>query len=203
MDSDALLPSSRPSHVPDRRAFAWFGPVPDAPFQCPASFCQRSSRLSSCTIAGQYRRSRASCRASFCGSSNQHGKCGFSVWRPQHAACRLFCSCCIPAPSQKHPPDKLSSAVAGAVFFSGRPFIKEMALAILPFILALEITQLSATAPAKKIRAFGRLIPYAVFMGWYLIMRKSALLDSGVRIEILPGLGRGFWILCTSSQGIS
>lgn len=82
--------------------------------------------------------------------------------------------------------EKLSWALAGAVFFFAGLFSKEITLAILPFVAALEIPALRSD---ERLKVFWKLAPYVACTAAYFILRNIALSDAGVNIEILPGLG--------------
>jgi tetratricopeptide (TPR) repeat protein len=83
--------------------------------------------------------------------------------------------------------ENFSGALAGAVFLLAGLFSKETALAGLPFIIAQEITQLRSTS--GRLRAVGRLLPYAVCIASYLVLRNNTLSNAGVKIAVLSGLG--------------
>ena len=85
--------------------------------------------------------------------------------------------------------EKFSGAIAGAALFLAGLFSKEIAVAILPFIIALEIFPLRGAGPVLRRRAAVRLIPYAACAALYLALRNNALSGAGVHVEILPGLG--------------
>ncbi len=84
---------------------------------------------------------------------------------------------------------KTSWAVAGAAFFLAGLFSKESALAILPFIVALQIRPLLSGTPGQRLKSVGNLVPYLSGAAGYFILRSIALSRAGVEIEILPGLG--------------
>ena len=81
-----------------------------------------------------------------------------------------------------------SCAFAGAAFFLAGLFSKEIAVSLLPFIVAIEITPLRGD-PIQRRRAIIRLIPYAACTLFYFTLRSNALSFAGVQVAILPGLG--------------
>ena len=85
--------------------------------------------------------------------------------------------------------EKTAGVCAGAALFFAGLLSKETPLAILPFIAALEFTTLSGADPVRRRSAAVRLMPYAVCLAFYLVLRSNALSNAGVRMEILPGLG--------------
>lgn len=85
--------------------------------------------------------------------------------------------------------EKTAGACAGAALFFAGLLSKETTLAIMPFIATLEITPLCGADAVRRRRAIVRLIPYAVCMAFYLVLRNNALSGAGIRMEILPGLG--------------
>lgn len=85
---------------------------------------------------------------------------------------------------KKHP-----FALAGAILFLAGLFSKESALAVAPFILALEIPALREKTAGAKLTAFLRLAPYIVATCFYLVMRWMTLSKLGVQTSIIPGLG--------------
>lgn len=84
--------------------------------------------------------------------------------------------------------ESLSVSAAGSLFFLAALFSKETALAVAPFILALETAPLRADAPGQRNRALARLAPYALCTVFYFFLRYSALSGAGVRTEVLPGI---------------
>lgn len=84
---------------------------------------------------------------------------------------------------------KSLGAIAGAASYMAGLFSKEMALAVLPFICALEIEPLlGARTPGRGKVVVCRLLPYAVFTALYLSLRNKAMAAAGVHLDILPGL---------------
>lgn len=83
----------------------------------------------------------------------------------------------------------LLSAGAGAVLFLAGLLSKETTLALLPFIVALEIAPLRSPLPGARSGALFRLIPYGAATLLYGLLRGAALAGAGVRLDILPGLG--------------
>ncbi len=81
-----------------------------------------------------------------------------------------------------------SCAFAGAVFFLAGLFSKEIAVSLLPFIVAIEITPLRKDSLQRR-SAIIRLIPYAACTLLYFTLRSNALSYAGVQVGILPGLG--------------
>ncbi|MHB8882099.1 MAG: glycosyltransferase family 39 protein [Thermodesulfovibrionales bacterium] len=83
----------------------------------------------------------------------------------------------------------ISGAFAGGVFFLAGLFSKETAMAVLPFIIALEIAPFRDNATHSRLKALGRLLPYAAATLCYLFMRWMTLSKLGVQTNIIPGLG--------------
>lgn len=84
--------------------------------------------------------------------------------------------------------DRLALASAGAVSLLAGLLAKETALGVLPFLLAMESASLRSPVPNVRLRAAGRLAPYAAGIIIYIALRSMALSEAGVRVEILPGL---------------
>ncbi len=84
--------------------------------------------------------------------------------------------------------EKVSIALAGALFFLAGLFSKETALMILPFIVAAEIIHFRAPPTGTGLRAAGRLAPYVMGMAAYLLMRWITLSALGIQSGIIPGL---------------
>lgn len=82
-----------------------------------------------------------------------------------------------------------SLALAGSVVFLAGLFSKESALALAPFILALEIPPFREKTPGSRIRALMRLMPYLAVTICYLILRWQTLSKVGFQASIIPGLG--------------
>ena len=82
-----------------------------------------------------------------------------------------------------------AGAVVGSLFFLAALFSKETAVGILPFILLLEFSSARAGALEARFRSYGRLLPYAVCILSYFILRGRALSEAGVQSAIFPGLG--------------
>lgn len=80
-------------------------------------------------------------------------------------------------------------AVAGSLCLLAALFSKETSLGILPFIVALEFSNLRTEDSKARRRSYGRLLPYALCTLFYFVLRAQALSDAGVRIDILSGLG--------------
>ncbi len=85
--------------------------------------------------------------------------------------------------------EKISCALAGSFLFFLGLFSKETAVAGLPFIGSLEVAVFHAEARQHRGRTIVRILPYAVCVIVYLILRNNALSSFGVHIEIFPGLG--------------
>ncbi|MBI5075985.1 MAG: hypothetical protein HZB62_12565 [Nitrospirae bacterium] len=85
----------------------------------------------------------------------------------------------------------ISRAIAGAFFFMAGIFSKEVAAAILPFIIALEAAHMREGATGAGVRAALRLFPYAVATGIYILMRWMTLSKIGIQTSIIPGFGSG------------
>lgn len=81
----------------------------------------------------------------------------------------------------------IKAAAGAALFFAGL-FSKETTIAVLPFIVFLEIASLRGADFLSRRRSFARLVPYFLCAVFYLILRNSALSHAGVRLEIFPGL---------------
>lgn len=79
-------------------------------------------------------------------------------------------------------------ALAGASLFLTGLFSKETALAILPFIGALEVSGCRGEVPDSRRNAFMRFVPYMGCLALYLALRHNALSRGGASVEILPGL---------------
>jgi tetratricopeptide (TPR) repeat protein len=79
--------------------------------------------------------------------------------------------------------------LAGAAFFIAGLFSKEHAIAVLPFIIWLELSELSGDVSYSRLKAAWRLFPYAAGTGFYLVMRWITLNTHGVQTNIIPGLG--------------
>jgi protein O-mannosyl-transferase len=84
---------------------------------------------------------------------------------------------------------RFPSALLGAVSFMAALLAKETALALLPFIIALEWSHLRSQTPIIQHRAVMRLAPYVAGVAVYWILRSNALASAGVAIEVFPGLG--------------
>lgn len=85
--------------------------------------------------------------------------------------------------------NKKSLSLLGALLFLSGLFSKEVALMILPFILALEITPFRSTVSGTRLQSITRLIPYFSATAIYLIMRWSTLSKLGIQAGIIPGIG--------------
>jgi len=85
--------------------------------------------------------------------------------------------------------DSISTAVAGAFLFLAGLFSKELALAVLPFVAALEIYPLRQQPAGAKSRAALRLLPYLGATLCYLYMRWLTLSRLGIQKGFLPGSG--------------
>lgn len=85
--------------------------------------------------------------------------------------------------------DSLTTAFAGAGLFLTGLFSKELALAVVPFIVALEIPRFRVNTSGSRARSCLRLAPYGAATVVYLIMRWLALSKFGVQTGILPGMG--------------
>lgn len=84
--------------------------------------------------------------------------------------------------------DKIAEAFAGSIIFLAGLLSKETALAILPFIVSLEILHGMGADAVRKQRMFLRLIPYIVCLVIYFALRTNALSSAGVTIDVFPGL---------------
>ncbi len=80
-------------------------------------------------------------------------------------------------------------ALFAALFFLAGLLAKEMAFAILPFIIAMEFKAYQDAAPGGLYQAVARLILYAGAALAYSLLRFNALSGAGVHMEILQGLG--------------
>ncbi len=78
----------------------------------------------------------------------------------------------------------LSGAVFGAFAILAGVLSKEIAICILPFIVALEMNNMSRTAPDDRRRAIMRLVPYMAMLAVYFGMRSMALVHAGISIEM-------------------
>lgn len=67
-------------------------------------------------------------------------------------------------------------------------FSKETSVAILPFILVLEISKLQIKHSGERIRSIIRLLPYMVATLFYFILRWQALSPLGIQNTLLPGI---------------
>lgn len=85
--------------------------------------------------------------------------------------------------------DKIAGAVGGAILSLAGLFSKEPALVVLPFIGLRELPLLRGKEPTRRRRAFVRLIPYAMGVVVYFILRNNALSRAGVNMDIISGLG--------------
>lgn len=83
----------------------------------------------------------------------------------------------------------IAAAVAGALLFLAGLFSKELALAILPFIVALEIAPLKERSAGAISRACLRLLPYGGATLCYLALRWLTLSKLGIQTGVLPGSG--------------
>jgi protein O-mannosyl-transferase len=82
----------------------------------------------------------------------------------------------------------LAGACGGAALFLAGLFSKETALALLPFIGAMEISCHRNDDPSSGRKAFVRLLPYIACSVVYLMLRNNALSRAGVSVDIFPGL---------------
>ncbi|OGW40149.1 MAG: hypothetical protein A2X58_07300 [Nitrospirae bacterium GWC2_56_14] len=80
-------------------------------------------------------------------------------------------------------------AFAAAVFLLAGFFSKESALVALPFIIALEVPSLRDRVSGSRSRAALRLLPYAVAVSCYLVMRWLTLSRLGIQTGMVPGFG--------------
>lgn len=84
---------------------------------------------------------------------------------------------------------KFSFAIAGGVCLLAALFSKESAVAVIPFILALEITSLRDQTSRMRISSLIRLLPCISATGCYLLLRWMTLSKLGLQSGILPGVG--------------
>jgi len=79
--------------------------------------------------------------------------------------------------------------VIGPLLFGAGLFAKETALALLPFIVALEYGGLRSRNAVLCRAAWLRLFPYVIVTGGYLLARHFALSRAGVELQVFAGLG--------------
>lgn len=84
---------------------------------------------------------------------------------------------------------RVSWSLAGALLFLAGLLSKESTMALLPFIVALELPLSRGGEPTKWWRAAARLAPYAAGTLLYGVLRTMALRGAGVRVDIFSGLG--------------
>ena len=87
--------------------------------------------------------------------------------------------------------NRFSRALGGGTLFMAGLFSKESALAVAPFILALEMPVLRGKGPGTRGQALLRLAPYGAALCCYLLLRWMTLSGAGVQTGIVPGLGTG------------
>ena len=80
-------------------------------------------------------------------------------------------------------------ALTAAVFLLFGFFSKETALAVLPFIAALEVPSLRGQVSGSRARAVLRLLPSIVVLALYVILRWMTLSKLGIQSSIIPGFG--------------
>lgn len=85
--------------------------------------------------------------------------------------------------------NNISAALAGGLLFLAGLFSKELALAVMPFIIALEIPPLRRSHAGARLRAAVRLLPYLAAALCYLVMRWLTLSRLGIQKGLLPGSG--------------
>lgn len=85
--------------------------------------------------------------------------------------------------------DSLSTAFAGAALFLTGLLSKELALAVIPFIVTLEITCSRENRTGSRVHSYLRLAPYGAATLIYLFMRWLALSKYGIQTGMLPGMG--------------
>ena len=83
----------------------------------------------------------------------------------------------------------ISAAFAGAFLFLAGLLSKELALAVLPFIAALEVDPLREKDRGSRLGACLRLLPYGGAALCYLAMRWLTLSKLGIQTGFLPGSG--------------
>lgn len=83
----------------------------------------------------------------------------------------------------------LSGGFIAAFFLLAGLFSKETALVALPFIIALEIPAIRTNISGARYQAAMRLLPYAVVLSCYLIMRWMTLSRFGIQTSVIPGMG--------------
>lgn len=81
-------------------------------------------------------------------------------------------------------------AFAGAVCFTVSLYVKETALLLPPFILALEYEGYKRERVLKPQMLAMRLLPYIAGVVCYLVMRTIALENAGAQVEVFNGLGK-------------
>lgn len=84
---------------------------------------------------------------------------------------------------------KMFWAIGGATLFLLGLFSKEIALMVLPFILAIEFTMLCNNINSNRLQPCLRLAPYFAATAIYLTMRWITLSKYGIQTSILPGIG--------------
>ncbi|MDD2899689.1 MAG: tetratricopeptide repeat protein, partial [Desulfuromonadaceae bacterium] len=87
-----------------------------------------------------------------------------------------------------HTKKSLAGALAGASLFLCGLFSKELAVAILPFIAAIECIKVQGENRNSLQKAFVRLLPYITCLVFYLALRNNALSRAGASIDVLHGL---------------
>lgn len=80
-------------------------------------------------------------------------------------------------------PALLTSLGASLCFLTGL-FSKETTMAVLPFLLALELPSLWKTSAKERLRSLARLLPYAACALFYLILRGMTLSKLGIQSGI-------------------
>lgn len=84
---------------------------------------------------------------------------------------------------------RTSFAFAGAFLFLAGLLSKEIAMMILPFIVAVELVNLRNSSRDIRATAYLRLTPYFIASTIYLVMRWLTLSKLGIQAGILPGVG--------------
>jgi len=85
--------------------------------------------------------------------------------------------------------NSMSDAVAGAVAVFAGLLSKELAIAVLPFVFAIESPALYRGTPSERRRAVMRLAPYLALTAAYFALRTFALLSVGPSKYPVPDLG--------------
>jgi hypothetical protein len=89
---------------------------------------------------------------------------------------------------RSHTKNSFVGALGGASLFLFGLFSKELAIAILPFIAAIEFYNVRGENRYPLQKVFVRLLPYVTCLIFYLALRNNALSRAGASIDILHGL---------------